>query len=1242
MFLGRETHAPDDKPVPVSLANGKLLGGFQLLHELGRGGMGTVYEAKHLKRGFHVALKVLPAVDGRSLQFFKSEFRRVAEINHPNLVTLHTLQADGGVWFFTMELIRGKDFHSYVAPHGQCDPGRLRASLTQLAAAVFKLHGENIIHCDLKPSNVLVDQNGRVVILDFGLSFEHGHTEHMSTQQLAGTPAYMAPEQAASQSLTGAADWYAVGVMLYEAMTGTLPISGSSPLEIIQKKQVENAPGCEPPDSTLSDLAELTDQLLQIDPQLRPNAMDVASRLTTNTADLKIETRAGETGSFLVGRETQLAALHSAFETVRTTSKPQVVFVSGRSGEGKTSLVEHFLSEINADHVALCGRCYDRESVPFKALDGLIDQLTNYLRKLPESEAALLMPDDVGFLAELFPVLNRVNAVCEKKRLSGAKLDHQQVRTRAFTALTLLLARISRDRTLIMFSDDLQWGDEDSAEALIQTLQSDESPRILLLGSFRSDEIQSSSFLCKWNSRRNNGIFTEQSVSVAPLTLEQCTELAVRTLGLDNENIRRIAFQFVSQTGGNPMLFLELISCYDPSEDSFEAIPLEDLIDRKLRGLPKSARLLLHYLAVAGHRSSLDELAIASNTKADAETVATMMRSDKLIRITGLTGDLNIDTYHDKIREATLKRLGEETSTIHRRIGETIERSVGSPEIGDLQIAIREEYRLDGAIEERLFDLSYHFDLSGESKKALAYSCLAAQQATRQFSQSTAAEQYLIATRHLDKNRNSGIQHLVNYGRTRALSLLGQYEEAMRSIQSLSPTKDRFTRAKMLGLEAEIAHKLGDAETGATNFRNGMRELGYFAPSNSFFITLGLLREIGTQIVHSFLPRFLYFRDCDPTKEEELAVEIANRSSMVTYYYRTIDMIYWHLKGLNLAEKRRYSRGLVYSYGLHPAPLSVVGLMDRGLRYSARARGLAEEHGDVLMLGHIATMRVMAHWTRGDHESAVRDGELAARDIEKAGDPYLLFITGWHVSISLFRLGRTTDSIAMVRDCFARSVRLGEQSGTGVLLFAICLVTKGKIPFPALRACVECGRGDRFTAILIKQAEGLWHLRFDRLEEAVSCLKSALNLSVKSRLIVPGLLPGYAWLCTAIRLLALTHSPQSDVRRASLKKCNRVLWLIRMLSRAFPHIRSHVYREVGLVHEASGSRSKAILWLERSVKAAESLNEPIEQAESTVKLNEIRKMLGQSVDSAVNDRAVKILAEYEADVKAVDLRELCQ
>lgn len=218
--VSQETAAPKVAACKASAVS--RLGDYRLLGQLGRGGMGVVYEALHVQRGDRMALKTLPSLDGAALHRFKREFRSLADVNHPNLIGLHTLEADGGQWFFTMDLVEGVDFLKYVRPNDSLDEARLRAALAQLVTGVIALHGHHIIHRDLKPPNVMVTHDGRVVVLDFGLVLELDSVGFLSrtTDKVAGTPTYMAPEQAAAGNVTAASDWYAVGVMLYEALAG--------------------------------------------------------------------------------------------------------------------------------------------------------------------------------------------------------------------------------------------------------------------------------------------------------------------------------------------------------------------------------------------------------------------------------------------------------------------------------------------------------------------------------------------------------------------------------------------------------------------------------------------------------------------------------------------------------------------------------------------------------------------------------------------------------------------------------------------------------------------------------------------------------------------------------------------------------------------------------------------------------------------------------------------------------------
>jgi serine/threonine protein kinase len=277
---------------------------FQLLRVLGHGGMGVVYEALDRNYGTKVALKVLPLVSPERLLRFKREFRIASGIDHPNLVRLGELVRFGDHWFFTMELVGGVDILEYVrgastaplhsgsrtllsseassaasgltlGPNGvappplpaPCDERKLRQCLPQLASALAALHEAGCVHRDVKPSNVMVTPEGRVVLLDFGLA---SVAALESTLFVAGTPLYMAPEQAANSPATPAADWYSLGVLLFELLTGTLPFRGHM-YEVLTAKQAGPAPKVSTQLADLpEDLSALCDALLSQAPPQRP------------------------------------------------------------------------------------------------------------------------------------------------------------------------------------------------------------------------------------------------------------------------------------------------------------------------------------------------------------------------------------------------------------------------------------------------------------------------------------------------------------------------------------------------------------------------------------------------------------------------------------------------------------------------------------------------------------------------------------------------------------------------------------------------------------------------------------------------------------------------------------------------------------------------------------------------------------------------------------------------------------
>ena len=277
------------------------------------------------------------------------------------------------------------------------------------------IHAVGMLHRDVKPSNVVVTKDGRVVLLDFGLVTEIGRDGIANTaeERVVGTPAYMSPEQGLGTAVTAASDWYAVGVILYEALTGELPIAGAGQEVLMRKNLVDPTPPQDLVRGIPPQLCDLCTDLLRRDPSTRPTGEEFVARLraavpfgaAADEAPVSVPKDA-EPRITLVGREPHLWALSEALGELEG-GHSVLALVHGLSGMGKTSLVRHFIEIVRERHpdvLVLEGRCYEREAVPFKAVDSLVDALARHLVRLPEVEAAALLPRDLSALARLFPV----------------------------------------------------------------------------------------------------------------------------------------------------------------------------------------------------------------------------------------------------------------------------------------------------------------------------------------------------------------------------------------------------------------------------------------------------------------------------------------------------------------------------------------------------------------------------------------------------------------------------------------------------------------------------------------------------------------------------------------------------------------------------------------------------------------------------------------------------------------------
>jgi eukaryotic-like serine/threonine-protein kinase len=857
---------------------------YEVLQCLGRGGMGAVYEVRDRESGQHLALKTLLKATPASLYLFKQEFRTLTDEDHPNLVRLHEFVMTGSDRvFFTMELVRGTDFTSYVrgsesrresqrpalpaaatglsgtrivdgsnpapAPDDSsldaqaiaqgrikrkaaADLDRLRAAMRQLVEGVVAIHASRKIHRDIKPSNVLVTPEGRVVILDFGVATEVSRVvdEEMRDEHegAVGTAAYMAPEQAFEEP-TSASDWYAVGVMLYETLVGRPPFTGSTFEVLTMKTSVDPLAPSECVENVPAELDALCRALLHREPGMRPTGPEILRRLGVVAAPRAepaasgvMATADGTLPAALAGRESHLHALHAAFEATRG-GRTVTVRVSGRSGMGKSAVVHRFLDELvrQGSAVVLRGRAYEREVVPYKAVDGVVDALSRYLMCLTDEDLSVALPKDTWALARLFPVLRRVPGIAALPE--EAVTDPQRVRRRAFVALRELFSSLARRRPIVVFVDDAQWGDTDSASLLLELTRPPLAPPLLLAMTHREEEEQTSPFLRELEAHWP-GQAEVRDLSVGPLELQQAHRLALSLVG-SGDAAEATAEAIARESGGSPFLVEELardvasqtrIRAQTPATPSRSS--LEQMVCDRIERLPDEARRLLEIVAVSGRPVPTVLATEASDVRERPEELISLLRARRFVRA-GLRGGREVlEIVHSRIRDAVIAQIPE------ARVRDHHERLVRALEArGDANVAV----------------LVTHLFGAGRGERAAQFAERAAEEAAAKLAFDQAAHLLRLTIDALPPSSADGVRLRKRLGEL--LEWAGRSAEAGRVYLDAATRASGLQKVDLQRAAAEQLHASGLMDEGTRVLHDVLAATGTRAPRSGFRALLWLL-----------------------------------------------------------------------------------------------------------------------------------------------------------------------------------------------------------------------------------------------------------------------------------------------------------------------------------------------------------------------------------------------------------------
>ena len=520
---------------------------------LGRGGMGSVVLARDRVWGTPVALKVASVGTPAASAALRQEFRAFARLDHANVARFYDLVGDRAVCAYSMEFVDGPNLARHVRgellagePLDAAGLVRLDAAAAQLHAGVSALHDAGLVHRDIKPDNVLVDQDSRVVIVDPGiaLAVEEGPER---TAGASGSLGYMAPEQLAGGPQGGWTDWYSVGIILYELLTGRPPHRGNLDSMISQRE-----------------LGVMPDLALLPGGEADPWGPVLASLLARSPQDrlagaARLGARFASTGSALapppfVGRQSELARLDVAWQSA---GGGRLVAIVGESGTGKSRLVETWVASMRkqGDVRVLASRCDPRESVPFRGLDRLLELLAPRFDLVTEPSWFSALPDPT-------PI-----ALAAQERVFA------ELRSRLVAAASV--------RPLVCWMDDAQWAGADTLALLAELTRPPVPMGLLFVVTAR---------------QRSELPAALQPVLVDVLELGALADADVLTV-IGGSVDTATAAEITRATRGDPLLVAEAVRAL---REGLGLQGASGALSRRIERLPEGQRRMFELISLAG------------------------------------------------------------------------------------------------------------------------------------------------------------------------------------------------------------------------------------------------------------------------------------------------------------------------------------------------------------------------------------------------------------------------------------------------------------------------------------------------------------------------------------------------------------------------------------------------------------------------------------------------------------------
>jgi len=1016
---------------PVCSVGDILSGRYRLDEEIGRGGMGLVFRGWDVELERPVAVKVL-AVElevGDARERLFREARAAAALNHPHVVAVHDVGQHAGMPYFVMELVEGPNL-------GDRPPASLAEVVEiacQICDALAHAHAHGLVHRDLKPGNVLLEERSgkaSVKIVDLGLAVRDRGVRITRQGGISGTVAYMAPEQALGRELDGRTDLYALGVMLYQFTTGRLPFDGDSALAVLS--QHLHAPVV-PPRTYRQDLPEHLEQailrLLAKDPEDRfATAAEAAAALTPAPEAVPAAPAGTPTAlgglvrGRLVGREAELDTLRRSWGQA-TAGRGGMVLVTGEPGAGKTRLARELIDYARiTGGTVLSGGCYELEAatpyLPF------VEALRSWVHASTDDELRVGVGDAAAEIARLAPELaSRIGPIPEGPALSAA-----EERLRLFDGIARFVIGRASSGGLLLFIDDLQWADQASLSLLHYLVRLIGGERVLVIGCYRETELDRAHPLAEaldqWNRER-----AAVRVHLRRFGADATGAMLAALLG-DECLSAEFCASVHRETEGNPFFIEEVVKTlveegqlvceageWRRREDGGQLVlpqGVKAAIGRRLDHVSPPAIEVLRTAAILGKTFDFSELAVVADKEEDElldaldEAVAAQLletRSGETVAFT-----------HDKIREVLYHELNPiRRRRLHTRVAEGLE-------------ALRER---GGHV--AVEDLAHHFMEGGSLEKGFAHAMAAAADATEVFAYADALRLYERARECAEELGRDSELPAIDAAMGEVYGLKGEPLAAAEHYErALAATVNRAEEVRLRCLIGEAYVSIGDA-----------RALTYLEQARAALDPDAQPAEVARATMIE--ARFHHYHGRSREAAELLgrAVAPAERSgdtTLIGYVFGYLAGAYQHLaefeesdrwaqRCIDIGTQRDVPSVTAIGYEFLVENSFMRGLWRRAIDYVPRHRAVAEKSASTDRLGWSYLGPTVSHLGLGN----IAEAEAAAKEgldlADRTGDERLaVFLGSWSAQVAAEQ-GRLDEAAETAEAWFQRADTLGLKSG---------------------------------------------------------------------------------------------------------------------------------------------------------------------------------------------------------------------